>query len=58
MRVVRDCEDCDGKGYTTGSEHPHRCNGEGSFCWEHCPVPVQVECETWFATGEIEEEGD
>jgi len=35
------CPQCGGQGWYTGSEHDGSCDGG---C-EHCPVPVQIECD-------------
>lgn len=52
MIVETTCPECDGAGYSTGSDHG--CNGTDEDCNITCPVPIQMQCEVCEGEGTVE----
>ena len=50
-----ECPDCNGDGWTSGSEAGHGCDGTDEDCQRSCPVQIQIQvgCETCNGTGEL-----
>ena len=56
-KVVQDvCEECDGKGWYSGSEAGHDCDGTEESCNRNCPIQIQtkVGCEICGGSGREE----
>lgn len=52
MIVDSTCPECNGLGYSTGSDHG--CNGTDVDCQRTCPVPVQIQCDFCGGEGLVE----